>query len=402
MTFDELELNSELLDAISYMGFKEASPIQEKAIPEVLAGKDIIACAQTGTGKTAAFLLPVLHHLIENPSDTTSALIVVPTRELAIQIDQQIQGIAYFSGITSIAVYGGGEGSDFVDQKRAFSTGVNIVVATPGKLISHMNMGYVNFKELDFLILDEADRMFDMGFQDDIKKIIAQTSEKRQTLLFSATMEERIRTFAKTFLKDPVEFNLALAKPAAGVTQRVFLVYDQQKTPLIAKFLSVRTDYDSILIFTSNKKKVREIINELRLADIKAHGISSDFEQSQREEVLLQFRAKQIKVLVGTDVISRGIDIKDINMVINYDVPNDAADYVHRIGRTARAATKGEAITLVNEADMRKFARIEKLIETELEKQEPPISLGEGPVWNPRSNGKPASDGKKKFHKKRS
>ena len=397
MTFDELELNHELLDAISYMGFKEPSPIQEKAIPEILNGKDIIACAQTGTGKTAAFLLPVLHALIENPSDHTKVLIIVPTRELAVQIDQQIQGIAYFSEIDSVTVYGGGEGSDFTDQKKALSTGTNIVVATPGKLISHLNMGYVDFSQLSHLILDEADRMFDMGFQDDIQKILSSLPEKRQTLLFSATMEDRIRTFARTFLTDPVEFNLALAKPAAGVTQRVYLVYDQQKTPLIAKFLKVRSEYQSILIFTSNKSRVREIIRELKNADIEAHGISSDYEQSEREGVLLKFRARKIKVLVGTDVVSRGIDIKDINMVINYDVPNDAADYVHRVGRTARAATKGEALTLVNEADMRKFSRIEKLIDMDLEKQEPPISLGDGPVWSLKHS----SGGKKPFRKKK-
>lgn len=396
MTFDELGLNAELLDAISYMGFKEASPIQEQAIPTVLKGSDIIGCAQTGTGKTAAFLLPVLHELIENPSEDTKALIVVPTRELAIQIDQQIQGIAYFTDINSITIYGGGEGTDFSEQKKALSEGTNIVVATPGKLISHLNMGYVNFSKLKYLILDEADRMFDMGFQDDIQKIISHTPETRQNLLFSATMEDRIRNFAKKFLKEPVEFNLALAKPAEGVTQRIFLVYDQQKTPLIAKFLKVREDYQSIIIFTSNKAKVRTIIQELKQAGIEAHGISSDYDQSQREEVLLKFRARKIKVLVGTDVISRGIDIKDINMVVNYDVPNEAADYVHRVGRTARASTKGEAVTLVNEKDMRKFERIEKLIETDFEKQEPPISLGDGPKWRVSKGG----GGNRKFSKK--
>ena len=249
-------------------------------------------------------------------------------------------------------------------------------------------MGYVNFTQLSHLILDEADRMFDMGFQDDIQKIISNTPDSRQTLLFSATMEDRIRNFAKKSLKEPVEFNLALAKPAEGVTQRVFLVYDHQKTTLIQKFLNVRSDYTSIIIFTSNKSRVREIINSLKQAGIEAHGISSDYDQSKREEVLLKFRAKKVKVLVGTDVVSRGIDIKDINMVINYDVPNDAADYVHRVGRTARASTKGEALTLVNEKDMKKFAKIEELIQMDLEKQEPPISIGEGPTWKVSSGKK--------------
>jgi len=397
MTFEDFNLNEHLLEALSYMGFKDATPIQEQAIPAILEGKDLIASAQTGTGKTAAFLLPILNKLTEK-HDQLNTLIIVPTRELAIQIDQQIEGFSYFTHVTSLSVYGGGEGQDFTTQKKALTQGSEIIVATPGKLISHLNLGYVKFEHLEHLILDEADRMLDMGFHDDIQKIITYLPKKRQTLMFSATMPPKIRELAKKVLTDPVEINIAISKPAAGVVQAVCLTYDSQKTPLIHSMISKKPEIKSILIFTSTKKKVSEIVRGLKSDDYIVEGISSDLEQAEREEVLLRYRSKKTRVLVATDVLSRGIDIKDINFVINYDVPGDAEDYVHRIGRTARADTKGIALTLVNEDDMEKFDRIEKLIERQVQRVTLPEALGEGPEWKVRSGkrgGRKFSKGKK-------
>ncbi len=399
MTFEEFKLNEQLLDGLFYMGFEKATPIQEQAIPQIMQGRDMIGTAQTGTGKTAAFILPVLHKLAESgPKEGIRALVIVPTRELAIQIEQQVQGFSYYVDISSIAVYGGGDGANFIDQSRALKKGVEIVVATPGKLISHLNMGYVNTENLDFLILDEADRMLDMGFYDDIMKIISFLPEKkRQTLMFSATMPPKINKLAKTILHDPFEVKIAISKPAAGVTQEAYLVYDKQKNPLLKQIIESKPEYKSILIFTSTKKKVFEIVRQLKGGAYSVEGISSDLDQKEREDVLMRFRSRQTKVLVATDVLSRGIDIKDINLVVNYDVPNDAEDYVHRIGRTARAETKGEAITLVNENDMYKFVRIERLIESEVPKMPLPEELGKGPAYTSR----PADNSKRKNFRKK-
>ncbi len=382
MKFSELDLNEELLEAISYMGFEEATPIQEQAIPEILNGKDLLACAQTGTGKTAAFLLPILNLLHKRNDHQIKALIIVPTRELAIQIDQQIQGLGYFVSVESLAIYGGGDGPEFDQQKTALTRGTDIIVATPGKLISHLNLGYVKFSQVQHLILDEADRMLDMGFYEDIQKIISYLPKKRQNLMFSATMPPKIGQLAKKILHNPIEISLSLSKPAEGVLQAAYLTYDNQKSPLIIELIKGKDEYKSILIFSSTKKKVSEIVQALHRSGCQVAGISSDLEQDQREEVLGKFKAKQTRVLVATDVLSRGIDIKNINLVINYDVPNDAEDYVHRVGRTARADTTGVALTLVNEDDMYKFSRIEKLIEREVMKIPLPADLGKGPEWS--------------------
>lgn len=392
MTFEELELDYNLLDALDYMGFEKATPIQEQAIPTILAGKDLIACAQTGTGKTAAFILPILNMLAESPTAETKALVICPTRELAIQIEQQIQGFAYFVGASSIAVYGGSGGDDFSQQKRALSQGSNIVVATPGKLISHLNLGYVKFETIEHLILDEADRMLDMGFMEDIQKIISYLPKERQNLMFSATMAPKIRSLANQILQDPETINIALDKPAEGVLQAAYLAYDNQKTPLIHSLLKDKPEYERILIFTSTKRKVFDIVKSLKREGYSVAGISSDLEQDQREQVLLEFKQKTVRILVATDILSRGVDIKDINLVINYDVPGDAADYVHRVGRTARAATTGVALTLVNEDDMYKFSRIESLIETKLLQIPLPPDLGKGPTFK---MGRP----KRSYHK---
>ncbi len=373
MTFEEFGLNNLLKEAIDHIGFSAATPIQEEAIPPILEGRDLIACAQTGTGKTAAFVIPTLNLIANEPSDEVRVLIVCPTRELAIQIDQQIEGFSYFLPVHSIAVYGGGDGSDFTQQKKALTHGSNIVVATPGKLISHLNLGYVKFDSVAHLILDEADRMLDMNFYDDIKKIITFLPNLQQTLMFSATMSPKIEKLAKGILKNPKRITLALAKPAENIDQEVYLVEEAYKIELITKIISRYKNFESIIIFTSTKKKVGEIIKGLRQEGEEAKGISSMLEQEERERILLKFKAKKIRVLVATDVLSRGIDIKDINLVINFDVPNDAADYVHRIGRTARAKTSGVAITLVCKSENYKMKRIEKLIERDLDKLEYPM-----------------------------
>lgn len=362
MIFDDLALNPELLESIDYMGFKETTPIQEKAIPVILAGNDLIACAQTGTGKTAAFLLPIMNYISEKRPTHTHTLILVPTRELAIQIDQQIQGIAYTLNITSIAVYGGGDGSGWDQEKAALSKGADIIVATPGRLISHLNQGYVKFNQIEVLVLDEADRMLDIGFYDDIMRIISHLPKMRQTLMFSATMPVKIRSMSKHIMKNPVEIALEMSKPAEGVIQAVYMLSDNKKLPLINSLIADNPEYHSILIFSSTKKKLSEIVRGLRSKNYLVEGISSDLEQKERELMLLRFRSRKTRVLVATDVLSRGIDIKDINLVINFDAPSDAEDYVHRVGRTARAETTGVAITLVNKLDIQKMQRIEKLI----------------------------------------
>ena len=404
LKFSELDLKESVLEALSYMGFEKATPIQEQAIPAILEGRDLLACAQTGTGKTAAFILPVLNTLAGQETHDIKALVIVPTRELALQIDQEVQGFSYFLDLECIAVYGGGDGGEWEQQKQALIEGADIVIATPGKLMSHLNLGYVNIDKLQFLILDEADRMLDMGFIEDIQKIISYLPKERQNLLFSATMPPKIAQLAKKILHQPHEIKLSLSKPAEGVLQAAYLTHDHQKSALINNLIADKPDYKSILIFTSTKKKVSEIVRALQGKGYDVAGISSDLEQKEREAVLAKYRAKRTRVLVATDVLSRGIDIKDINLVINYDVPNDAEDYVHRVGRTARADTTGVALTLINEDDMYKFSQIERLIEREVMKISLPSALGEGPTWEVkrRSQGRYGGGRRKSSSRKRS
>lgn len=385
MKFTELGLADEIIESIGYMGFEEATPIQVQSIPVILEGKDLIACAQTGTGKTAAFILPTLHRLFTGEKkEATRALVICPTRELAIQIDKQIQGFTYFLGLHSIAVYGGGSGEDWVQEKEALSQGADIIVSTPGKLISHLNMGYVDFSQVEYFIMDEADRMLDMGFRADIEKIASFLPEKRQTLMFSATMPSKIRELAKKTLNDPHQINIAISKPAEGVLQAVYLVYESQKIDLITRLIKDKPNYKRIIIFSSRKKKVYDIVKALKSEKFNVEGVSSDYEQSEREAVIANFKSLRTRIVVATDVLSRGIDIKDINLVINFDTPSNAEDYVHRVGRTARADTTGVAITLVNEDDMQDFHEIEQLIDMEIMKLPPFPELGPGPEWNPK------------------
>ena len=400
MDFSSFHFHESLSESLEASGYQKPTPIQEKAIPVILEGKDIIASAQTGTGKTAAFLLPVLHKLLSEVKKDTEvhALILVPTRELAIQISSHLDGLTYFTSLSSIAVYGGGDGGSFVQEKQALSRGVDIVVATPGKLISHLNMGYVKVKELKYLVLDEADRMLDMGFHDDIMRIISHLPAKRQTILFSATMPPKMMQLAKTILNNPVEISIALSKPPESIKQQVYLVYDTQKIPLIQHILGEQP-YKSVLIFCSRKQTVKQLTAQLQRRNYNAKEIHSDLDQNQREDVLLEFASKRLPILVATDILSRGIDIDQIELVINYDVPPDGEDYVHRIGRTARAATKGSAVTLVNQEDHYKLKRIEKLIGQEIEKAVVPTALGEAPVFHSSPHNQKWNRNKKKLIK---
>jgi superfamily II DNA/RNA helicase len=400
MIFDDLDLNPELLESIDYMGFRETTPIQEKAIPVIMSGRDLIACAQTGTGKTAAYLLPIMNNISEKRPSHTHTLILVPTRELALQIDQQIQGLAYTLNITSLAVYGGGDGSGWDQEKAALSKGADIIVATPGRLISHLNQGYVKFNQIEVLVLDEADRMLDIGFYDDIMHITSYVPKKRQTLMFSATMPPDMRSMSKHIMKNPAEISLEMSKPPEGVVQAVYLLSDNQKLPLINSLIADNPDYHSILIFSSTKKKVSEIVRGLRSKNYLVEGISSDLEQKEREDMLVRFRSRKTRVLVATDVLSRGIDIKDINLVINFDAPSDAEDYVHRVGRTARAETTGVAVTLVNRADMYKIQRIEKLIGNRIYNAPLPAFIAENPNSGP-GHRPPLTKSRKNGFKKR-
>ncbi len=363
MTFKELRLSDSLLEGLDAMGFEKATPIQEKAIPPILKGKDLIACAQTGTGKTAAFLLPIIDRLQGKDTDSVDALIIVPTRELAVQIDQQLEGFAYFTEISSIPIYGGRDGKSFEDEKKALKLGANIIVATPGRLIAHLNLGYVKFDKLQHLILDEADRMLDMGFLNDILKIINFIPEKRQTLMFSATMPPKIRQFARRILHKPDQINIAISKPASGILQAAYFAEDEQKPKLLTHLLGKRKDKDErILIFSSTKANVKNIVAALKSGGLTAGEIHSDLDQLQREEMLRKFKSGAKPILVATDILSRGIDVKGIDLVINYDVPGDAEDYIHRVGRTARAEAEGVALTFINRKDSRKFKDIERLM----------------------------------------
>ena len=399
MTFRDFKLDERLLEGIDAMGYETATPIQEQVIPPILAGKDIIASAQTCTGKTAAFLLPLINRLITEEHDHhhINALIIVPTRELAIQISQALEGLSYFTSVSSIPVYGGNDGAIFTTEKKALSSGVDVVVCTPGRMIAHLNMGYVKLKDLRYLVLDEADRMLDMGFTDDIMRIISFLPKKRQNLLFSATMPQTITELARTILQQPQEINIAISKPPEAIKQEAFVVYEPQKIPLIKYVLGLK-DFGSVIIFCSRKQNVKQLTRELKQAKFSVEEIHSDLLQEQREQVLLDFKNRKTKILVATDILSRGIDIEDIDLVINYDVPNDGEDYVHRIGRTARAASTGTAYTFISEAEQNKFARIEQLIGREVNKATVDASFGETPAYAPRVR-KQNSGNKKRYYK---
>ncbi len=389
MKFIDLGLDQKILDGIDAMGYETATPVQQQVMVPILEGKDIIAAAQTGTGKTAAFLLPLLHRLLTSPhtAGDINAMVIVPTRELAIQIAESIEGLSYFTDVSSIAVYGGGDGNSFTTEKKALTSGVDIVVCTPGRMIAHLNMGYVKLNGLKYLVLDEADRMLDMGFSDDLAKIITYLPKERQNLLFSATMPVKMRDLAKKILKDPIEINIAISKPPEQIIQKAFVVYEAQKVPIIKDMLRSKK-FTKVIVFCSKKQNVKVLTAELKRAKLAAEEIHSDLDQKSREQYLQDFRNQKTKILVATDILSRGIDIDDIDLVINYDVPNDGEDYIHRIGRTARAATSGTAFTLVSEKEQSKFATIEELLGAPVLKGPVPEEFGPTPAYAPKSVNK--------------
>ncbi|MFZ1529726.1 MAG: DEAD/DEAH box helicase [Ferruginibacter sp.] len=405
LKFTEFGFSEKLMEGIEASNYETATPVQEQVIPLIMQGKDIIASAQTGTGKTAAFLLPLIHKITSeaHPADDIVSLVIVPTRELAIQIAQHLEGLSYFTSVSSIAVYGGGDGNAFVQEKKALSGGADIVVCTPGKMMAHINMGYVKLKNLRYLVLDEADRMLDMGFFDDIMFIIKHLPPKRQNLLFSATMPPKIRELAKKILHDPAEVNISISKPPEKIVQQAYVVYETQKIPLVVHLLKEK-QHKYVLVFCSSKQSVKQLTKDLKRQRVQAGEIHSDLEQEQREEVLSQFRSGRLPVLVATDILSRGIDIDCIELVINFDVPHDGEDYVHRIGRTARAEAEGTAITFISPREQRKFAAIEKLVGKTVEKMTVPAELGEQPAYNPfpanRGAGADRRPGKKRFFKR--
>ncbi|WP_316816936.1 DEAD/DEAH box helicase [Pedobacter nyackensis] len=407
MDFKDFNFNPELLEGLLAMGFRNATPIQQQAIPLISDKKDLIACAQTGTGKTGAYLLPIMNMIAGTEERHNNTLILAPTRELAQQIDLQVEALSYFTNISSLTVYGGGDGIAYEQQKRSMREGVDIIIATPGRLISHLSSGVLKLDQLKHLVLDEADRMLDMGFYDDIMKIVSYLPQERQTVMFSATMPPKIRKLAATLLNHPEQISLAISKPAEGISQQVYLVHDEQKVPLLTSLLKT-DDYKSIIVFASTKEKVKNLGKVFRNLGLKAEAFHSDLGQKEREGILLKFKNRQLPIIIGTDVLSRGIDVEGIDLVVNFDVPHDAEDYVHRIGRTARAATKGTAITLVNNRDKRKLASIEKLIEKQIDRMSLPEHIGEAPVEaaldplapkpvRKAANGKP----KRKFWKKK-
>ena len=385
MKFNKFKLSKSLEDGLEMMGFEDATPIQQQAIPIILSGDDLIACAQTGTGKTAAFVLPILSLLSsQKQNNKVKALIIAPTRELAKQIDMQIEGFSYFTNSSSYPIYGGGTGPEFENQKQALVKGTDIIICTPGRLMAHLKFDYFDTDQIDYLILDEADRMLDMGFYDDIIKIAKKIPESRQTLLFSATMPKKIRKLAENILKKPKSISLAISKPASGIKQTAYLVHDEQKVQLIKEIFIKKNKekpLSHVLIFASSIKSVKEIKKTLNRSGFKSSDMHSELNQEQRENTIRDFKNKKIKILVATDILSRGIDIKGIELVINYEVPHDAEDYVHRIGRTARADKTGEAITFINSKQVSNFMDIEKLIENTVPKISLPDNFSNGPKY---------------------
>ncbi|MGM9830663.1 MAG: DEAD/DEAH box helicase [Paludibacteraceae bacterium] len=420
MYFDELPLEDEILDGLDAMNFVECTPVQAETIPVILEGKDVISCAQTGTGKTAAYILPLLNNLLTDNHDPNAinAIIMAPTRELAQQIDQQMEGFSFYLPFSSVSIYGGNDGAAWETQKRGLTRGADVVIATPGRLLSHMKLYPIDFSKVKYFILDEADRMLDMGFFDDIMTVVKQLPATRQNILFSATMPQELRRLAKTFMHNPAEVNIAVSRPPETILQQAYICYENQKVALIKHIMvthsSDKHPLNKVILFAGKKQTVKELTYQLRREKIHARAMHSDLEQRERDEVMLDFRNGKVEVLVATDIVSRGIDIDDIPLVINYDVPKDCEDYVHRIGRTARAENSGEAITLVSEKDQFYFQKIERFLEKEITKLPLPEELGEGPEYavqekrskrrqqrKPTGNNKRNKQGNRRFRPKK-
>ena len=403
MDFYDLDLDDSVLDALDAMNFQECTPVQEHCIPKILDGHDLIGVAQTGTGKTAAYLLPVISKLVQGnyPEDAINCVIMSPTRELAQQIDQQMEGFSYYVPISSVAVYGGNDGIRYEQEKRSMRMGADMLIATPGRLISHLSLNNVDLSRVSFFILDEADRMLDMGFKDDIMQIVKALPKERQTIMFSATMPKEIQEMAKTILNNPVEIKLAVSKPAEKIQQSAYVCYEPQKLGIIQDIFS-KEKPERVIIFAGSKLKVKEVTKSLKRLKVNVGEMHSDLDQAQRDEVMRNFKNNHIDVLVATDIVARGIDIDDITLVINYDVPHDAEDYVHRIGRTARANRDGRAITFVSKDEIRNFKQIERFLEKEITKNPLPEKLGEAPSYSmTKETGKHLRNKKRRPSKKK-
>ena len=401
MRFDELPLCDAVLDGLQAMIFKEPTPVQAETIPVILQKRDVIACAQTGTGKTAAFILPLLHNLQAEPhaEDKVNAIIMAPTRELAQQIDQQMEGFSYFTSFSSVAVYGGNDSQAWDVQRRGLQKGADVVIATPGRVLSHINLYDIDFSHVKYFILDEADRMLDMGFFDDIMQVVNRLPKDRQTIMFSATMPPKIRLLAKTILHDPVEVKIAISRPPESIMQTAYICYEAQKQAII-RHLFVGQEANKVIIFSGSKLKVKELFKTFRQMGLSVGEMHSDLDQVQRDHIMHEFKNNRVNILVASDIVSRGIDIVDISLVINYDVPHDAEDYVHRIGRTARASAKGMSITFVSEEEQYKFKQIEVFLEKDIYKIPLPAEIGEAPLYEPekhRFGHKKFASGKGKF-----
>ncbi|MDE6378342.1 MAG: DEAD/DEAH box helicase, partial [Duncaniella sp.] len=386
MYFDQTDLSDDVLDALDAMHFGECTPIQEQAIPVIFEGRDLIAVAQTGTGKTAAYLLPVIDMLADEPEakETVSCIVMSPTRELAQQIDCQLEGFSYYLPISSVAIYGGTDGKEFARQQNGLKRGADVVIATPGRLIAHLQLGGIDLSKVKYFILDEADRMLDMGFFDDIMQIVKHLPQERQTLMFSATMPPKIQQLAKAILRDPVEIKIAVSRPTEKIDQSACVVYENQKTAVLRHLFRTISD-KRVIVFASSKLKVKDLAKALRKDGWQVGEMHSDLDQDRREEVMRDFRAARLDIVVATDIIARGIDIDDIALVVNYDVPHEEEDYVHRIGRTARAGAGGAAVTLISVDEQWKFGRLEKFLGYEVTKRELPASIGETPEYRPNS-----------------
>jgi superfamily II DNA/RNA helicase len=403
MTFEETYLSDNILDALYDMHFEDMTPIQEKCIPEILDGQDVLGVAQTGTGKTAAYLLPILSMLDEGgfPADAINCVIMSPTRELAQQIDQAMEGFSYYlNDVSSIAVYGGNDGSRFDQELKSLRGGAPVVIATPGRLLSHMKVGNLDLSRTSFFVLDEADRMLDMGFSDDIMQINSLLPKDCQKIMFSATMPAKIRELAVSLLHNPIEIKIAVSRPAEKIRQSAYVCYDPQKLKII-QHLFADGDLKRVIIFCGKKDHVKEINRELKRMNINCSAMHSDLTQAERDDVMYSFKAGRTDVLVATDIVSRGIDIDDIRLVINYDVPHDSEDYVHRIGRTARADRDGEAITFVNDKDISRFMQIEHFLQKDIDKNPLPEGIGEGPQYIGRSGRKPGGGGRRRQHSRK-
>ena len=413
MYFDELPLADEVLDALWDMHFDECTPVQEHTIPVILEGRDVISCAQTGTGKTAAFILPLLTNLLYDNHDPNklNAIIMAPTRELAQQIDQQMEGFGFYVPFSSVAIYGGNDGGAWGTQSTGLQKGADIVIATPGRLLSLMNIYNIDFSGVKYFILDEADRMLDMGFYDDIMAVVNRLPKDRQTIMFSATMPANIRKMAKAIMNNPAEVQIAVSRPPESIRQMAVDIFEAQKTAFIVQKFSSSGDQElkKVIVFVGKKQRVKELTRTLRANHIDARAMHSDLEQKERDEVMLDFRNNKVDVLVATDIVSRGIDVDDIPLVINYDVPRDAEDYVHRIGRTARAENKGEALTLVSPEDKHFFNKIERFLQKSIERLPLPASLGAAPdssvcslaADEPKRSSKYRKGGKPHWHNRK-